>query len=127
MADINETLKLLNEWIEDENATNAEIDGWLVSDAIDLLTDQKREIERLKEQPHWIPVSERKPHTSGTYIVAKRVFEGDDIYILSSACYFDGSDTWYNDNRLNHERPYVNDKIIAWMPLPEPPKDGEQK
>ena len=40
MADINKTIKALIEWIEDPNAMNAEIDGSLVSDALELLKEQ---------------------------------------------------------------------------------------
>ena len=41
MADINKTIKALTEWIEDPNAMNAEIDGSLVSDALELLKEQQ--------------------------------------------------------------------------------------
>lgn len=77
----------------------------------------------------WIPISERLPESSGVYIVT-REFTDDGIECadLADACYFDGTSTWHNDNRINHGREYVDKKIKAWMPLPEPYKvESEDK
>lgn len=68
---------------------------------------------------HWIPVSERLPKSSGVYIITRKFNDGFECKDLTEACYFDGS-TWYGDNRINHKREYIERKIIAWMPLPEP-------
>lgn len=68
----------------------------------------------------WIPVEERLPNQNGVYNVTRLV---DDAFISDSA-YFDGQDTWHNDNRVNHIRPYLTD-IVAWQPLPEPYKAME--
>ena len=84
-------------------------------------------IELLKEQPKWIPINERKPNSCGVYIVARWFIDGCRMEILTDACYFDGSNTWHDDTRVNHSRPYLTDKIVAWMPLPEAPKAGEQE
>lgn len=62
----------------------------------------------------WIPVEERVPNQNGVYNVTRLI---DDAFISDSA-YFDGQDTWHNDNRVNHARPYLTD-IVAWQPLPE--------
>lgn len=50
MADINKTIKALTEWIEDPNAMNAEIDGSLVSDALELLKEQHETIKSLEQE-----------------------------------------------------------------------------
>ena len=84
-------------------------------------------LELLKEQPKWIPINERKPNSCGTYVVARWFIDGCRRKILTDACYFDGSNTWHDDTRVNHSRPYLTDKIVAWMPLPNPPEDGEQE
>ncbi|MDU3181399.1 MAG: DUF551 domain-containing protein [Lachnospiraceae bacterium] len=65
----------------------------------------------------WIPCSERLPNQNGVYNVTRLI---DDAFISDSA-YFDGQDTWHNDNRVNHARSYLTD-IVAWQPLPEPYK-----
>ncbi len=65
------------------------------------------------EMGGWIPVEERLPNKNGVYNVTRLV---DDTFISDSA-YFDGQDTWHNDNRVNHTRPYLTD-IVAWQNLP---------
>ena len=70
----------------------------------------------------WIPVEDRLPNKNGVYNVTRLV---NDAFISDSA-YFDGQDTWHNDNRVNHTRPYLTD-IVAWQPLPEPYKPEEDK
>ena len=70
----------------------------------------------------WIPVSERLPKTADVYRVT-RYYPNNVMNpkYLVDACAFDGSDTWYDDNRINHERAYVNN-VIAWQENPEPYK-----
>lgn len=68
----------------------------------------------------WIPVSERLPESNGVYIVTREFNDGFECKGLTDACYFDGKNTWHDDNRVNHGREYVTKKIKAWMPLPEP-------
>lgn len=79
-------------------------------------------ISALEQESRWIPCSERLPKTAGVYRVT-RYYPNNVMNpnYLVDACYFDGSDTWYNDNRINHERAYVNN-IIAWQEDPEPYK-----
>ena len=105
MADINKTIKALTEWIEDPNAMNAEIDGSLVSDAIELL----------KEQPKWIPVDERLPEEDGFYLVCNRGF----LPWIAELKTFMGIRGWCNGANM----PVVK----MWMPLPKTPEDGEQE
>lgn len=76
---------------------------------------------RERQQGEWIPVSERLPNTLGVYNVTRKLKEGETIYSISSASYFDGQNTWHADTGINHGRQYLTD-IIAWQPLPEPYK-----
>jgi hypothetical protein len=71
------------------------------------------------EEPQWIPCSERLPNTNGIYIVTRSISDGFEYQNITDACYFDGSNTWHDDTRINHERKYLAD-VLAWMPLPEP-------
>lgn len=75
----------------------------------------------------WIPVSERLPKSCGMYIVTRKIYDCPDTapIIMSDESWFDGQNTWHNDNRINHERGYLSD-VIAWMPLPEPYKESEE-
>lgn len=79
-------------------------------------------IKALDQEPRWIPVSERLPKSSGVYIVSRWFSDGEENAILTDANYYDGNGYWYNDNRINWGRDLVTDKIVAWMPLPEPYK-----
>lgn len=76
-----------------------------------------------RPQDQWVPVSEGLPNRNGVYSVTRKLKEGETIYFISDASYFDGQSTWHRDVCVNHGRPYLTD-IIAWQPLPEPYKKG---
>lgn len=84
------------------------------------LAEWLKELKQLREQTRWIPVSERLPKNAGVYIVTREFTDGFECADLTDACYFDGTSTWHNDNRINHGREYVDKKIKAWMHLPSP-------
>jgi hypothetical protein len=89
--------------------------------AVDALSSSEKPTE-------WIPVSERLPKIADVYRVT-RYYPNNVMNpnYLVDACFFDGSNTWYNDNRINHERAYV-DNVIAWQENPEPYKaESEDK
>ena len=105
-------------------------------DAVSYVTNKDREwlkntIKILEEQRkgHWISVSERLPKTADVYRVT-RYYPNNVMNpnYLVDACCFDGSNTWYDDNRINHERAYVKN-VIAWQENPEPykPQESEDK
>ena len=75
MADLEKVLKYLNDWIEDENAMDSEIEGSYVSDAIDLLEAQKKEIDRMN-----VELNPIKPDIDGHYCRCGRC----DDYIMSA-------------------------------------------
>lgn len=111
--------KILEE-IEHEAMTNKEIgrkqcEG--MARAMNIIRSHMDEAEN----DNWIPVEERLPNQNGVYNVTRLI---DDAFI-SDSVYFDGQDTWHNDNRVNHARPYLTD-IVAWKPLPAPYKPKKQ-
>lgn len=67
----------------------------------------------------WISIKERPPLTAGVY----NVVYGTDEGTFTTSCYFDGTDTWYHDVGINHDK-VATDKVMMWQPLPELPKDG---
>jgi len=90
--------------------------------------DLSRMLDELiaESKDEWIPVSERLPRIADVYRVT-RYYPNNVMnpeYIVD-ACAFDGSDTWYNDNRINHERAYV-DNVIAWQENPDPYKTDRE-
>ena len=80
-----------------------EAHGSLVKEA------KEKAIEALEEQePRWIPVGERLPENKQRVLVTRK----------SGAIGYITWNTWWNE-----QRSYPIDKVIAWMPLPEPYKE----
>jgi hypothetical protein len=86
------------------------------------LAEWLKGLKQLREQTRWIACSERLPKIAYVYRVTRYYPNNvmNSKYIVD-ACAFDGSNTWYNDNRINHERSYANN-VIAWQENPEPYK-----
>ena len=126
----------MNSEMTTDNMSNEEVIEVLkgiVFNGFDRTTRKERQaldlaIKALEERPQgeWIPVSEGLPNTLGVYNVTRKLIEGETIYFISDASYFDGQNTWHRDTGINHGRPYLTD-VIAWMPRPEPYKDGGKK
>ena len=92
-----------------------------MGEAFDMAIDALEQPER-----RWIPCSERLPNTNGIYIVTRRISDGFECRNITDACYFDGSDTWHDDTRVNHGRKYLTD-VLAWCEPPEPYREeGEE-
>lgn len=139
--DVTRLLSLEQEPCEDAISRQAVLDTMSELNAISFYESQedsnecyheiRKVIERLPSvtpKQSWIPVSERLPNFAGTYLVT-RYFPNNVMNpkYLVDACFFDGSDTWHNDNRINHERKYLTN-IVAWLEEPEPYKaESEEK
>lgn len=70
-------------------------------------------ITALQNQPVWIPVSERLPEKSGSYLTWVRYDNEEFMSIEDIDC--EGILKEWN----------FNGKVIAWMPLPEPYRESE--
>lgn len=78
-----------------------------------------KELKQLREQTRWIPVSERLPEEDGQYIITVKYKheEGyEDIYVEHGE--------WDNGkwDMFGFGHCGEVEKILAWMPLPEPYK-----
>lgn len=76
------------------------------------------QLGREDAQSQWIPVSERLPDETGTYLVTV----GNHAYPVEEAVFFAKDSYWayvYTGSR------YRDGYILAWMPLPEPYKEEE--
>ena len=97
--------------------------------AADVIEAQAKEIEKLRGYvPRWIPVEERLPETQGWYHVAirdektKRIAVELDLYAVETAKNCGHEIGFCKDGRW-----YGREKVIAWMPLPEPPEVERSK
>lgn len=84
----------------------------------------QKEIEKLRGQlPRWIPVTERLPENQGWYHVAirdektKKISVELDSYAIETAKKFGHEIGFCKDDRWDGR-----EKVLAWMPLPEPPE-----
>jgi hypothetical protein len=62
----------------------------------------------------WIPVSERLPEHGGYYIVTEMISE--ESWFVGVVLYRGTCERWFTDY-----------EVTAWMPLPEPYKEGEEE
>ena len=84
-------------------------------------------VEEMKQEPRWIPVSERSPKAeygeSNNVLVC---FENETQDVL----YFNGGNWCYPTGEtyisVNHENGWHN-KVIAWMPLHQPYREVEKE
>lgn len=93
------------------------------------LAEWLKELKQLREQPRWIPCSEKLPKAeygeSDSVLVC---FENGTQDVL----YFDGSNWRYPTGEsyisVNYKNGWHN-KVLAWMPLPKPyePQERENK
>lgn len=112
------------EWAEGNQWETPITLGDDLAEAADRIEAQAKEIEKLRGQvPHWIPVEERLPETQGWYHVAirdektKRIAVELDLYAVETAKNFGHETGFCKDGRWDGR-----EKVIAWMPLPEPPE-----
>lgn len=79
-----------------------------------VLVDDRYEISIVEPSMEWIPVSERLPEECKNVIVTD--IETSDTYQSQ----YMGNGYWDCDNG------YFRNRIVAWMPLPEPYNEKEE-
>ena len=72
----------------------------------------------LAKVPKWISVEERLPEECDIYLAhVMHSYNKEDLYALVCVEYFNPEDGWSSLSDLY--------EVTHWMPLPEPPKEGE--
>lgn len=105
--------ELLKKYIEADNQILEERDAFITF--LELTDELQEAIEQDEKENGWISVSERFPESSGTYQVT--CMDGR-IYRSTYAKFQSRLKRW----ELTGARSYW--KVTAWMPLPEPYKEG---
>lgn len=96
-----------------------------LSDACEVAVAALRELEERR----WIPVTERLPDTNGTFIVTacdEGCSHGEGIWydtVVVAAEYYKGAWTW-DENGTEYDLEGI---VTHWMPMPEPPKEAQEK
>ena len=85
------------------------------------LAEWLKELKWLREQPRWIPCSERLPKDGENVIVSIHDDSGDYACDYASfGWYAVKGKFWVVDNE-------VNERVVAWLPLPIPYRKGGQE
>ena len=86
----------------------------------DMIEQLQEDLELDEKENGWIPVSERLPEESDYYMAC--------IYNEISNKYYCRSERFSINNNYYGELVWIDlksyEKVIAWMPLPEPYKEG---
>ena len=91
----------------------------------------RKTILDLPSAQRWIPVTERLPEEDREVLISYRYKKGEgdtshiNIGITTYGTMYTGL-TKIKDCRPPFEYFHLNYEVIAWMPLPEPYKEGEQ-
>ena len=78
-------------------------------------------------EQRWIPVTERLPENDNEVLIT--VWDAEDDYVEVYKGFYQGHEWWtqwcHGCSKIKDE-PCGENIVIAWMPLPEPYKGGEQ-
>jgi hypothetical protein len=92
-----------------------------LTEAADRIEAQAKEIEKLRGQvPHWIPVEERLPENFRKVLCWGEYFRYGDFngMFVNYALGYQNNGSWGGEVANG-----TNARALAWMPLPEPPKE----
>lgn len=111
LIDADELIDILNAWKDEARKREAEINEMFASAVIAQVMQQPT----IEPEKRWIPVTERLPKVGKTVICQCRA---DILKLLK----LDSGGDWYQDA----EHAYMSGFVLAWMPMPEAYKGGEE-
>lgn len=76
-------------------------------------------LENMKQEPKWIPVSEKQPEESDNYLVTNEDGDVEMAYFAHPKDYAISKGEW--------REIWYEDDVIAWMPLPKSYKKESEK
>lgn len=94
----------------------------------DALEKANAEIERLRKAQRWIPVTERLPTGCGYYLSVVERIAPDELggnNTRVKIMRWLGADWRYPTHIPKWINEAITETVTHWMPLPEPPKEGE--
>lgn len=116
-------------WNDKQNGGLSDCTSALCKEAADAIEElsainqkQLLEIAVLMTKPRWIPVTERLPEEYKDVLCYYEYFRYGDYNCMFRTIdrgYY-GNGRWGGEAGQGHKN-----KVLAWMPLPEPPKESE--
>ena len=119
---LDEAIKCIEEMVEIGETYEV---GKVVEENIQL-AEWLKELKQLREQYRWIPVSERLPEDGRPVLIyawnVHHVIARYDEFRTANGYKktWVTADAWNGNTKIKH-------KVIAWMPLPEPYREGESE
>lgn len=88
--------------------------GW--SDAVDFIRSRIEKVDSVPAAPRWVRCEERLPEPNTDIVFVAKYCDTyeTDIGSMSKDGKWWGYEVWHQ-----------NKNVICWMPLPEPPREGE--
>ena len=123
--DADELIEFINDRISDGSENPASKYTIIQDETLMEIGSKVKSMPIVPQFGQWISVKDRLPNTNGEYLVFRPNF-GERGTI--SICYFDGQNTWHDNDRVDFSRILKPEDASYWMPLPEQPKeDGHEK
>lgn len=103
--------------------------GRFIQNAIDGEAPEFEKIPSAQPEPHWIPVSGGLPEADGRYLATRGLNAcgtmWNRVYIInySDLMGLKSERIWWEGNVGKSDFERIDD-VLAWMPLPEPYRDG---
>ena len=85
-----------------------------------IIWQELREAPTINVKTGWIPVSERLPEARESVILSTKEWTGE-------GCYWETTKHHVIWKGYGWNATYWDDEVIAWMPLPEPYKGGDDE